>query len=97
VSDTTTLETPQTWGEAIAAAPNPFAIAASRYVRAPIAFVREVLGAQPDPWQLEALRALPGMVKRQCLRCAYWFAVKAEAAETTATCLDCAPSQTRAR
>jgi hypothetical protein len=59
VSDTTTLETPpETWGEAIAAAPNPFAIAASRYVRAPIAFVREVLGAQPDPWQLEALRAL---------------------------------------
>jgi hypothetical protein len=49
---------PKTWGEAIAAAPNPFAIAASRYVRAPVAFVREVLGAQPDPWQLEALRAL---------------------------------------
>jgi hypothetical protein len=50
VSDTTTLEAPpKTWGEAIAA---------SRYVRAPIAFVREVLGAQPDPWQLEALRAL---------------------------------------
>jgi hypothetical protein len=51
-------ETPKTWGDAIAAAPNPFAIAASRYVRAPIAFVREVLGAEPDPWQLEALRAL---------------------------------------
>jgi hypothetical protein len=51
-------ETPKTWGEAIAAQPNPFAIAAARYVRAPIAFVREVLGAEPDPWQLEALRAL---------------------------------------
>jgi hypothetical protein len=49
---------PKNWGEAIAAAPNPFAIAASRYIRAPVAFVREVLGAQPDPWQLEALRAL---------------------------------------
>jgi hypothetical protein len=53
------LEAPtRTWGEAIAATPNPFAIAASRYVRAPIAFVREVLNAEPDPWQLEALRAL---------------------------------------
>ena len=51
-------ETPKTWAEAIAAQPNPFAIAAARYVRAPIAFVREVLGAEPDPWQLEALRAL---------------------------------------
>jgi hypothetical protein len=53
-----TTELPKTWSETIAAAPNPFAIAASRYVRAPIAFVREVLGAEPDPWQLEALRAL---------------------------------------
>jgi hypothetical protein len=52
------LAPPRTWGEAIAATSNPFAIAASRYVRAPIAFVREVLGAEPDPWQLEALRAL---------------------------------------
>ena len=44
-------ETPQrTWGEAIAATANPFAIAASRYVRAPVAFVREVLGAEPDSW-----------------------------------------------
>jgi hypothetical protein len=48
----------KTWGEAIAATANPFAIAASRYVRAPVAFVREVLNAEPDPWQLEALRAL---------------------------------------
>jgi hypothetical protein len=53
-----TSELPKTWSEAIAATPNPFAIAASRYVRAPIAFVREVLGAEPDPWQVEALRAL---------------------------------------
>ena len=30
----------------------------ARYGRAPIAFVREVLHAQPDPWQMEALRAL---------------------------------------
>jgi hypothetical protein len=26
------------------------------------------------------------MVKRQCDRCRYWFAVRAEAAETTAIC-----------
>jgi hypothetical protein len=57
-------------------------------------------------WELEAeARAtnalpwepLPGMVKRRCLRCSYFFAVKAEEAETTATCPDCAPSQTRKR
>jgi len=40
---------------------------------------------------------LPGTVKRKCLRCGYLFAVKAEEAEITATCPDCAPSQTRAR
>ena len=39
-------ETPKTWGEAIAAQLNPFAIAAARYARAPIAFVREMLGAE---------------------------------------------------
>jgi phage terminase large subunit len=49
---------PPDWAEAIAAAENPFHVAISRYARAPIAFVREVLHAQPDPWQLEALRAL---------------------------------------
>lgn len=35
-----------------------FVPAISRYVRAPIAFVREVLHAEPDPWQLHALRLL---------------------------------------
>lgn len=44
--------------EAIASAPNPFHAAISRYARAPIAFVKEVLGAQPDAWQEETLRAL---------------------------------------
>jgi hypothetical protein len=37
------------------------------------------------------------MVKKRCLRRSYLFAVKAEEAETTATCPDCAPSQTRKR
>ena len=36
--------------------PNPFAHAISRYNRAPIAFVREVLLTEPDAWQIEALR-----------------------------------------
>jgi hypothetical protein len=48
---------PSNWGDAIAAAQNPFVVAMARYGRAPIAFVREVLGAEPDPWQIQALRA----------------------------------------
>lgn len=46
------------WGEAVAGAENPFAVAIDRYGRAPAGFVREVLGVEPDAWQLEALRAL---------------------------------------
>ena len=46
------------WAQAIAGAENPFHVAISRYARAPVAFVREVLGVDPDPWQLEALRAI---------------------------------------
>jgi hypothetical protein len=45
-----------------------------------------------EPWE-----PLPGMVKRRCLRCGYWFAVKAEQAETTATCPDCAPAELLSR
>jgi phage terminase large subunit len=52
------LDQPKTWAEALAGAPNPFEIAIGRYARAPIAFVREILGAEPDPWQIRALRAL---------------------------------------
>ena len=40
---------------------------------------------------------LSGMTKKRCLKCRYLFAVKVEEAETTATCADCAPSQTRKR
>ena len=49
---------PTDWAKAIAESQNPFATAISRYVRAPIAFVKEVLRADPDPWQTEALRAI---------------------------------------
>ena len=49
---------PTDWAQAIAQADNPFAVAMSRYARAPIGFVREVLGVQPDAWQIEVLRTL---------------------------------------
>ena len=39
-------------------ATNPYAHVISRYIRAPIAFVREVLMTEPDPWQVQALRLL---------------------------------------
>jgi hypothetical protein len=62
MSDTTTLETPpKTWGEAIAAAPNPFAIAASRYV--PMSAPRSRLSAR-----YSALSPIPGSW-RPCARC----------------------------
>jgi hypothetical protein len=48
---------PANWGEAISRAQNPFAVATARYARAPIAFVREVLGTEPDAWQIQALRS----------------------------------------
>ena len=37
---------------------NPFHAAIEKYARAPIAFVRDILGVEPDNWQLEALRAV---------------------------------------
>jgi phage terminase large subunit len=37
---------------------NPFAVLVQRYQRQPRAFVQEVLGAVPDPWQAEALDAI---------------------------------------
>jgi len=56
VSDAEAL--PIDWGAAIAGSQNPFLTAITRYARAPVAFVREVLHAEPDNWQLEALRAV---------------------------------------
>ena len=40
------------------ARPIPYEVSLARYARAPIAFVREVLLAEPDDWQLKVLRAL---------------------------------------
>ena len=62
---------PFDWGQAIAAADNPFAVAMSRYNRAPIAFVREVFHARPDPWQTQVLRALARGHTRIAVRSAH--------------------------
>ena len=39
-------------------APNPFDNYVERYQYDPVAFVREILGAEPDPWQEEFLQAI---------------------------------------
>jgi phage terminase large subunit len=57
VSDAETIQI-RDWASLIAESRNPFLTAMSRYARAPIGFVREVLHAEPDAWQLEALRAI---------------------------------------
>jgi len=38
---------------------------------------------------------MPGMVKKRCSRCHFWFAVPGTAAETTSRCPDCAALGTR--
>jgi len=78
---------PQDWAQAIAASANPFHTAIARYKRAPIGFVREVLHANPDAWQIEALRAVARGHTRVAIRsghgvgktalaawCMVWFA-----------------------
>jgi len=42
------------------------------------------------PWE-----PLPGMVKKRCSRCRYWFAVPITEAEATSRCPDCAAFGTR--
>jgi phage terminase large subunit len=42
----------------LSASRNAFAVLLQRYARQPVAFVREVLGAEPDPWQRDVLTAL---------------------------------------
>jgi hypothetical protein len=38
-----------------------------------------------EPWE-----PLPGMVKKRCSQCRYWFAVLVAEAEATSRCPDCA-------
>lgn len=54
--------------EQIASASNPFALAVARYQRRPYEFVKEVLGATPDPWQEHALKALQRGHRRLSIR-----------------------------
>ena len=69
MDDTETL--PRDWAAAIAASENPYVTAIGRYARAPIAFVREVLHCEPDPWQIEALRAVARGHTRIAIRSAH--------------------------
>ena len=54
--------------EQLAALKNPFSLLVSRYQRDPVRFVREVLGAEPDPWQRTALGALQRGHRRLSIR-----------------------------
>jgi DNA-directed RNA polymerase subunit RPC12/RpoP len=43
-----------------------------------------------EPWE-----PMPGMAKKRCSRCSYWFAVPITEAEATLRCQDCASLGTR--
>ena len=53
---------------ALATIADPFSFMLQRYRRQPELFVREVLGAEPDPWQLEMLTALGRDHRRLSIR-----------------------------
>lgn len=44
--------------EQLAGLQNPFALLVTRYQRNPVGFVRDIFGAEPDPWQFATLMAL---------------------------------------
>jgi hypothetical protein len=46
---------------------------------------QEARAINAEPWE-----PLPGMAKKQCSRCGYWFAVPIAEAEATSRCRDCA-------
>jgi hypothetical protein len=50
----------------------------------------EARAVNAQPWE-----PLPGMVKKRCARCHYWFAVPVAEADTTSRCPDCAAFGTR--
>ena len=71
------------WAQAIASAENPFQMAIGRYARAPIAFCREVLNVEPDPWQIQAFRAIASGHTRISIRSSHGVGKTALAAWTT--------------
>jgi hypothetical protein len=50
----------------------------------------EVRAINAQPWQ-----PLPGMLKKRCSRCSFWFAVPITEADATSRCPDCAALGTR--
>ncbi len=52
----------------------------------------EARAINAEPWE-----PLPGMVKKRCSQCRYWFAVPAAEAEATSRCPDCAGRGTKVR
>ena len=54
--------------EQLGSVKNPFAYAIQRFQRRPLEFVREVLGAEPDPWQRRTLSALQKGHRRISIR-----------------------------
>jgi hypothetical protein len=50
----------------------------------------EVRAINAQPWQ-----PLPGMLKKRCSRCSFWFAVPVAEADATSRCPDCAAFGTR--
>jgi len=89
------------WAEAVARADNPYTVAINRYCRAPVAFVKEILGADPDPWQLDVLRALARGYNRLAIRSAHgvgktalasWIMLWFSATRAPYKCICTAPS-----
>ena len=54
--------------EMLAKVENPFALLVSRFQRDPVAFVRQVLGVDPDAWQAQTLTALQRGHRRISIR-----------------------------
>jgi hypothetical protein len=50
----------------------------------------EARAINAQPWQ-----PLPGMLKKRCSRCSFFFAVPVTEADTTSRCPDCAALGTR--
>ena len=51
---------------------------------------QEARAINAEPWE-----SMPGMVKKRCSRCSFWFAVPVTEAEATSRCPDCVGVSTR--